>query len=51
MYGVPKDGNGVTNESTCPVDVWCCGELMQLTEADGMLGTEDIESVLGFVFG
>lgn len=46
MYSVLKDCNGVTNESTCLVDVWCCGELLQLTEADGMLGT-----ILGFGLG
>lgn len=30
---------------------WFCGEPMQLTKADGMLGTGVIENVLGFVFG
>jgi hypothetical protein len=38
MYNVLEDCNEAISESTCLVDVWVCGEPMQLTKADGMLG-------------
>jgi len=53
MYSTLRDSNGAISEGTCAcrVDVWFCGELMQLTKADGMLGTGVMQSILGFVFG
>jgi hypothetical protein len=51
MYSVSGDSNEATSESTCLVDVWFCGEPMQLTKADGMLGMSVMNLALGFVFG
>jgi hypothetical protein len=51
MYSVLGDSNEAISESTCLVDVWFCGEPMQLTKADGMLGMSVMSLALGFVFG
>lgn len=50
-YSVLGDSNEAISESTCLVDVWFCGEPMQLTKADGMLGMSVMNLALGFVFG